>query len=146
MKKENRMVSLFVILGIVVILIICIICYIKFAPQFGSKTTHESLARVARSEHFRNGKFVNQSGTLISDSDGPPFKAMKEFWTGKADRAPQSDLPIHDVNLDRLLHPQHDNVAITWLGHSSVLIEIDGYSILIDPMFGRSPSPHPCRS
>jgi L-ascorbate metabolism protein UlaG (beta-lactamase superfamily) len=33
------------------------------------------------------------------------------------------------------------DLAATWLGHASVLIEIDGYRILADPMFGGRASP-----
>lgn len=33
------------------------------------------------------------------------------------------------------------DLAATWLGHASVLIEIDGYRVLADPMFSRRASP-----
>jgi L-ascorbate metabolism protein UlaG (beta-lactamase superfamily) len=32
-------------------------------------------------------------------------------------------------------------MAVTWFGHSSVLIEIDGHRVLADPMWGDRPSP-----
>lgn len=34
-----------------------------------------------------------------------------------------------------------NGLAATWLGHASVLIEIDGYRVLADPMFSRRASP-----
>ncbi|WP_227014091.1 MBL fold metallo-hydrolase [Paenibacillus psychroresistens] len=32
---------------------------------------------------------------------------------------------------------------ITWFGHSALLLRINGLTLLLDPMFGRSPSPFP---
>jgi L-ascorbate metabolism protein UlaG (beta-lactamase superfamily) len=44
-----------------------------------------------------------------------------------------------------LAHPEFPSaaadLAATWLGHASVLIEIDGYRVLCDPMFGTRASP-----
>lgn len=50
--------------------------------------------------------------------------------------------PQHPVPLERpTFPPAAGDLAATWLGHASVLIEIDGHRILADPMFSRRASP-----
>src|SRR3990167_7990808 len=50
----------------------------------------------------------------------------------------------------RRLTPEHLDTSkqpkepqITWFGHSAFLLQINGKNILLDPMFGKSPSPIP---
>lgn len=50
----------------------------------------------------------------------------------------------------RRLAPEHLDTSkqpkepqITWFGHSAFLLQINGKNILLDPMFGKSPSPIP---
>ena len=38
---------------------------------------------------------------------------------------------------------QASDLAVTWFGHSSVLIEVDGFRILADPVWGERVSPSP---
>lgn len=50
--------------------------------------------------------------------------------------------PLRPVPLDRPDFPATaGDLAATWLGHASVLVEIDGSRILTDPMFSRRASP-----
>lgn len=50
--------------------------------------------------------------------------------------------PQHPIPLRRPEFPAAAaDLAVTWLGHASVLIEIDGHRVLADPMFGHRASP-----
>ncbi len=44
-------------------------------------------------------------------------------------------LPLKPVDLSYFTGPEKGQLNITWLGHSSLLINIDGYRILADPVF-----------
>ena len=49
--------------------------------------------------------------------------------------APLVALPVKPVNLSRFVHPGSDQLNVTWLGHSSLMINLDGYRVLTDPVF-----------
>ncbi len=50
-------------------------------------------------------------------------------------------MPQQQVNLGRLFDKKRTYLKASWLGHSSLLINIDGYSILTDPIFESKVSP-----
>jgi len=52
---------------------------------------------------------------------------------------------VVDVATPSYAHPRHDRheVAITWIGHSTVLIQIGGLNVLTDPMWANRASPMP---
>ena len=46
-------------------------------------------------------------------------------------------------DLDRISNPAADKVQITWIGHSTFLIQLEGQNILTDPVFSDRCSPLP---
>lgn len=59
------------------------------------------------------------------------------FFRGN-DRIPKKKLPLKAVNLIHFNKKDNDELNVTWLGHSSLMINIDGYKILTDPVFEKS--------
>eukprot|EP00698_Gefionella_okellyi_P005715 TRINITY_DN1517_c0_g1_i1.p1 TRINITY_DN1517_c0_g1~~TRINITY_DN1517_c0_g1_i1.p1 ORF type:complete len:297 (-),score=27.32 TRINITY_DN1517_c0_g1_i1:33-923(-) len=41
----------------------------------------------------------------------------------------------------RIHQPEHGKMQITWLGHSTVLVQVDGFNLLTDPLFSERCSP-----
>lgn len=64
-----------------------------------------------------------------------------KFFFDKGEKVPSVSLPQQKVNLAELFTRDSDAVKAAWLGHSSLLINIDGYSVLTDPVFERKVSP-----
>ena len=71
----------------------------------------------------------------------PAKLSMKEnvemlwrFLFEKANRVPQQDLPEQPVDYSAL-NTENGGVKSAWLGHSSLLISVDGRLILTDPVF-----------
>lgn len=60
--------------------------------------------------------------------------------TGPAIRHAPDAIPRQAVDVDRLQQPA-SGLRVTWLGHSTVLIEIDGFRVLTDPVFSERASP-----
>jgi len=58
-------------------------------------------------------------------------------------RKPQNLLPAVTVRADVLSGLASQALQVTWLGHSSVLIEIDGLRLLTDPVLSARASPVP---
>ena len=55
-------------------------------------------------------------------------------------RPPQTPLTPVPPDL-ALLHADHRDPTVTWIGHASLLVQIAGVNILVDPVFSRRVSP-----
>ncbi len=86
------------------------------------------------SPQYTNAKFNTKTEPIqISVSD---FATNTwEFLFGGQDRIPDSVLPTTPVNLSYFTNSTGHQLNANWLGHSSLMINIDGYRILIDPVF-----------
>jgi N-acyl-phosphatidylethanolamine-hydrolysing phospholipase D len=52
------------------------------------------------------------------------------------------ELPVQDLILDEVKQPPNgDQIRVTWLGHASVLVQMDGISVLTDPVFSNRVGP-----
>jgi L-ascorbate metabolism protein UlaG (beta-lactamase superfamily) len=60
-----------------------------------------------------------------------------DFLFTRNNRIPDTELPVKPVDLAPFNSKDGDQFNVTWLGHSSLLINIDGYKILADPVFER---------
>ena len=101
--------------------------------------TGRRLERVLASRQYRNGKFHNTSGVGAVMS-GNTVGIMADFFFGTKKRTPPSPLPVVKP-LAKWATPPETGLRITWLGHSSFLLEIDGARILVDPMFASHAAP-----
>ncbi|MBW3129438.1 MBL fold metallo-hydrolase [Hymenobacter profundi] len=64
------------------------------------------------------------------------------FLTTKVpDREPAAPLPVIPLDVATLTDRRPDLVRVTWLGHSSSLVEIAGHKLLLDPVLGFTVGP-----
>ena len=68
------------------------------------------------------------------------IETYSKFFFEKAEKTPKELLPQQQVELGKLFEGKGTDLKVSWLGHSSLLINIDGYSILTDPIFERKVS------
>ncbi len=97
------------------------------------------LERVQSSKQFKDGTFRNTSGAK-PDLKGNTFATMGEYFAGGQQRVPPGPLPSTSP-LSLWQRPPDSQLRLTWLGHSTVLIELDGVRVLTDPVWGRVISP-----
>lgn len=72
----------------------------------------------------------------------PGFRAFWVWLTESSDHAnPEEAPPIVRRNASDFNDLPADGLRITWLGHSTLLVEIDGKRVLIDPVWGERASP-----
>ncbi|PIB37485.1 hypothetical protein BFP72_08840 [Reichenbachiella sp. 5M10] len=115
--------------------------FIRFSPEFGGKQSPADLEAYDRLDHHENGGFVNLIPTEMDMSVANIMSILKDQFFGKAERAPHTKIiPEH---LDSLEVVRNQKTRVTWFGHSAILLEMDGAKILIDPMLGDVPAPHP---
>lgn len=113
---------------------------------FGADPSGERLARIRRSPHFKDGVFQNPGGNTNVRPSGGTMREMGKAYLDKearARRAPDGTLPVHATTLADLAKPAATGLRLTWMGHSSVLAEIDGHRVLFDPVWGERCSPFP---
>ena len=94
------------------------------------------------SPQFADGRFVNTYASTAPDARraGMTLSMFGEFAFGGAGRRPVQALPV----LDPLLQwgrAAQAGLRVTWLGHSTMLLEIDGARVLTDPVWGARASP-----
>lgn len=60
---------------------------------------------------------------------------LKDYITNKAEVIPKNPLGPFKTDITVYQTPPESGLRITWIGHSSLLIEIDGKRILTDPVW-----------
>lgn len=97
--------------------------------------------RIALSPRFKDGRFRNTTPTWMMREPFDARMAM-DFLAGRAARSPKAPLPLYDRTAERLARSLNTrDLRVTWLGHSTVLVEIDGMRLLTDPVWGERASP-----
>ncbi len=67
---------------------------------------------------------------------------MRDFLCPDEQRVPSTPLPLVDPRASWATRPS-SGLRVTWLGHSTLLIEIDGVRVLTDPVWSDRASPLP---
>ncbi|MEC1526171.1 MBL fold metallo-hydrolase [Neobacillus niacini] len=125
------------LLIILVVLAIGIILFITLHPTFGGSPSVQDRVRYREFDNYKNREFVNQIPTDMKMDVSTILSLMKDSFTGKKDRRPTNPIPI-SIDWNKIYS---DEDSLTWFGHSTMLLSLDKKKILIDPMFGPSPSP-----
>ena len=104
--------------------------------SLGGELEGARLARAERSPQWDAGRFRNRYPRV----DGPG--ALKEYFFGGSDhRTPDSPVAFERRTAADYATPPASGLRVTWLGHSTLLLEIDGRRLLIDPVWGERASP-----
>ncbi|WP_291009732.1 MBL fold metallo-hydrolase [Hydrogenophaga sp.] len=109
--------------------------------SFGQRATGERLERMRASPLWHGTGFRNQHPVLPGLRDpSVPMPSPKEFLLGGERRVPDAPLPSLDPRQAWSRTPA-SGLRATWLGHSTVLLEMDGHRVLTDPVWGKRASP-----
>jgi L-ascorbate metabolism protein UlaG (beta-lactamase superfamily) len=109
--------------------------------SFGKRAQGERLERMRASAMWDGMGFRNMHPVLAGLRDATvPRPTLKEFLSAGDRRVPTGPLPSLDPR-EAWSRPAQSGLRATWLGHSTVLIEIDGHRVLTDPVWGTRASP-----
>lgn len=97
----------------------------------------ELLKKMQDSPQYEDGKFKNP----LPWNEKPSFGMIKKYLFGKEQRSPDQTLPQKDIDLGLLESQDTSYLKVTNAGHSSLLIHMDGYRILTDPVYEAKISP-----
>jgi L-ascorbate metabolism protein UlaG (beta-lactamase superfamily) len=107
---------------------------------FGAKLAGARLERAQSSPRWSEGAFKNVSGVAPGLKKGTALPTIGEYLCGGQRRVPPGPLPVASP-LAAWARAPETGFRATWLGHSTVLLEVDGVRVLTDPVWGERVSP-----
>ena len=122
MKKIFKMIgiSIATIIGLIIIIVTL---FLNFSPQFGKAPTNKQKMEYAKLENYKNGKFTNQH---LSPMTTNYWKIFKELTKKAPNRNPSKNILVEKVDSIEIENHSKDVTYLTWFGHSTFLLEIDG--------------------
>jgi L-ascorbate metabolism protein UlaG (beta-lactamase superfamily) len=109
--------------------------------SLGRRAEGLRLERMRASPLWKGDTFGNLHPVLPGLRDPTvPMPSITDFLCGGERRVPRGPLPSRNP-LKAWAKPAASGLRATWLGHSTVLIEIDGLRVLTDPVWGARASP-----
>ncbi len=99
-----------------------------------------SIAAVtAGSPHYRDGVFVNLEPASEIKMDREQLRLVAwELIGNRGGSRPKGPIPLASPGV---LDADPSRLAVSWFGHSTALLEIDGYRVLTDPVWSDRCSP-----
>jgi L-ascorbate metabolism protein UlaG (beta-lactamase superfamily) len=106
---------------------------------FGKHASGARLERMRACQRYRDGEFHNVHPVLPGLKAGV-MPSLGDFLCSSGKRVPEVTLPVLDPRA-AWQRPPETGLRVTWLGHSTLLLELDGARILTDPVWGERVSP-----
>src|SRR4051794_24841061 len=104
--------------------------------QMGAKAKGARLARVEASPQYADGKFHNSvPATMLAASSMPAILART--LRDREARHPHQPIPV----VTPAAGLSADGLHVTWFGHSTAMVEIEGRRVLLDPVWSDRCSP-----
>lgn len=134
LKKTVR--TLLWLVGIIITFIVIAIIFTKLDPVFGGTPDEQSQHKIEASKNFNGAIFVNMEETdmMHYKVDPKAWKGQKQGALGQlfpaGDKNPKAPLP--SVKFDKKLFSAGN---FAWLGHSTLIMNVDNQNIIIDPVF-----------
>lgn len=140
MKKILKRIAL--VLGVITLIVsITAIAFMNLSPQFGGKISKEQKKIFEELAHYSKGKFINDEPFEIQLDCHSVTEMVKEAFSSIPNTVPEKNIEVESFDVNTV-NNLDNKTRITWLGHSSFLIEIDGKTILLDPVFSDYAAPH----
>lgn len=141
------MIKIFKIMGILLLSILVLVTFIlvlfvNFSPEFGGSATKEQRAIYVKSDNYEEGKFINQTPVELNMSLGDMRKSLVGYFNPVPNTIPRDNIEVEKIDSVGIAD-YNDTTRMIWFGHSTFLLQMENSSILIDPMFGKVPAPHP---
>jgi len=127
---------------IIAVLLIVGILFVNLSPQFGGKATKEEQLIYTNSENYKKEKFINLGNIKIEMSAGNMIKAIGGMFKSIPNARPKKAIEVQKIDSLNIAN-YNSKTRFIWFGHSAFLVQMNDKTILIDPMFGNAPAPHP---
>jgi L-ascorbate metabolism protein UlaG (beta-lactamase superfamily) len=111
-----------------------------FLQAMGGRARAGRLSRVRASPQWRDGRFRNRTPTVTMH----PSRILETLRLQAAagpGRYPSRPIPLVRPSREELASPPTSGLRVTWLGHATALVDVDGARVLTDPVWGDRVSP-----
>jgi L-ascorbate metabolism protein UlaG (beta-lactamase superfamily) len=126
------------VISIAAVVLLAGVITVNIPVAIGKRAEGERLVRMQTSPEWRGDRFGNQ----LERRDAPILPTLWEFATGGSkDRASRGPLPVLQRTKRDFEQPPASGLRVTWFGHSTLLVELDGLRLLLDPVWGERASP-----
>ena len=132
------MIGIFMVV-VIGIAVLAIVLFVNLSPQFGGQMTEQWMEVYSKSEQWNGKTFENATATNLHMNLGTMASVIAKQFKGIPDRQPSEKIQVMTTTSDG----PSVGPRMIWFGHSTFLLELDGKNILLDPMFGDVPAPHP---
>lgn len=126
------------VLALVAVLLVGTTAVVALGWSLSAPVSGHTISRLQDSPQYRGGVFVNHEPESAFELT---WASLKDEFFGDQQRVPNGEIPVIPVDPKIFNTDPVQGLRTTWLGHASVLIEIDGRRILTDPMFSERASP-----
>lgn len=103
---------------------------------FGKGAGGERLARMQKSPQYKDGHFENPE-PLHNDTKG----SLTAMFHADPNALPEPPLVVPPIDRARFASAPPTGLRVTWLGHSTNIIEVDGHRFLTDPVWSHRVGP-----
>jgi L-ascorbate metabolism protein UlaG (beta-lactamase superfamily) len=111
------------------------------SPFEGAATGRQARAlRIEASRNFVDGRFRNPVPTRKIVSGALVNTVTRQLF-GKEQRVPAKPLPIVSLTGRSFVKKPASGMRVTWLGHATTIVEIEGHTLLLDPVWSERVSP-----
>jgi L-ascorbate metabolism protein UlaG (beta-lactamase superfamily) len=91
---------------------------------------------VESSPHYADGAFHNTELSHVL-TPGQGLSMLPELWRHRGRGKPPGPIPV----VTQRPPARAGDIAVSWLGHATTLLEVDGQYVLTDPVWGQRVSP-----
>jgi len=134
---------IFLSVAFVLILIATVaVGFLKISPQFGGELSDSQIGAFEKLDHYVDGIFINAEPFSIKTDCHSIVEMLKETVADHPNVQPAKNVEVRMFDVTQIQKNIGNKARVTWLGHSSFLIEMEGKTILIDPVFSDYAAPH----
>jgi L-ascorbate metabolism protein UlaG (beta-lactamase superfamily) len=108
-------------------------------PEALGASQRRLLPTVITSPHFIDGKFRNTLPTPTLKPANARDGLLRQWHEQRHNGRPGGPVPLATADFPA----EAGELAVTWFGHASALLEIDGQRVLVDPVWSHRVSPSP---
>ena len=116
--------------------LLAIVAAIADCAPLGGRATGLRLERMKKSPEWQGSHFENPQ-PIVNDT----WAAIGHLLSTDPHVKPESPPSTIPVEPGRFATPPASGLRVTWLGHSAILLEIDGHRVLTDPVWSERVGP-----
>jgi L-ascorbate metabolism protein UlaG (beta-lactamase superfamily) len=122
--------------GTVLLFVVIALCFAPtLVPPFLDRIYYEG----PQSDHFDGERFFNPGAVASADGHGSPARFFNRWLSGDERAEWPEHLAVRPTVPPRIVAGK--DMLVTWIGHSTVLIQTQGLNILTDPIWSKRASP-----